>query len=31
MKYRLTRQADQHMSDIYLYTAETFGRAQADS
>jgi toxin ParE1/3/4 len=30
MKYRLTRQADQHLSDIYLYTAETFGRAQAD-
>ena len=30
-KYRLTRQADQHLGDIYLYTAETFGRAQADS
>ena len=30
-KYRLTRQADQHLGDIYLYTAERFGRAQADS
>jgi toxin ParE1/3/4 len=31
MKCRLTRLADQHLSDIYLYTAEMFGRAQADS
>jgi len=30
-KYKLTRQADQHLSDIYLYTAETFGQAQADN
>ena len=30
-KYKFTRQADQHLSDIYLYTAERFGRAQADS
>jgi toxin ParE1/3/4 len=31
VKYSLTRQADRHLSDIYLYTAKTFGRAQADS
>ena len=31
MKYRLTQQADQHLGDIYLYTAKTFGRAKADS
>ena len=30
-RYRLTRQADQHLSNVYLYTAERFGRAQADS
>lgn len=30
-KCRLTRQADQHLGDIYLYTAERFGRAQADT
>lgn len=29
-EYRLTRQADKHMGEIYLYTAERFGMRQAD-
>ena len=28
--YRLSRQADRHLGDIYLHTAATFGRSQAD-
>ena len=27
----LTRQADQHLGDIYFHTAKRFGRARADS
>ncbi len=29
--YRLTRQADRNLIDIYLYSAERFGIRQADS
>lgn len=30
MIYRLTRQADRNLGEIYLYTAEQFGIRQAD-
>ena len=29
--YRLSRQADRNLADVYLYTTEQFGLRQADS